>query len=714
MGSARTVPERLPETLPVLPEQVALQAQSWQWTQTTGESTHIEIRADGFSQGAEGGGTDLQGVLLKIFHVDSGTYDRVESAAMSMAEDGALYSDGETFITVGVPVAGGGSPVAVTTSGVAFQPDGNQVRTERSVRYEFKDGSGRSEGASYDAGAGTLRMESQAYLERFQTGRDSPTTRIWAGTLLHSERDGRIELSGGVRIEQDTRWLKCESGSIWLDRGRVRRVEAEQALGGGNADGQESRFAATRLRIDFDPEGRVERLHGRGVAEFESSSPEQRLLVRGGVLTMRFLPGQRPNENELRVIEVSEAAQTRLTSLADGNLAKIEAEALVLRLAQGRPALERIEASERGRLEQYPANAPSPARVFEADTIHLAFDSSRLERLAGQGNAHLLQRPSAPGSLPLRTWSEAVQASFSPDTGEMLAIHQDGAFRFEEESRSGRAREARVEAGGTLVELRGAASIAAAGSSVSARRILLERATGKLEAEGAVTAAFDLASGEAPAGMQVGLFAAGEPVYVAAERLVSDPERALLEYRGRARLWQQRNRIDADSIVIDQNAQALSARGNVAMAWPEREPETGAPPAELSAWAAALRYEESTRTARFSGNAGFQRGGLRVRAAELQAALGEGGQGGGFESMVASGAVRLAEGSGAGLRGFADRMEYRPAQAEMVLAGQPARIVNSDGSESQGASLTYRTAGDSLLVLGQGAERAYSYRPPAR
>ena len=37
-----------------------------------------------------------------------------------------------------------------------------------------------------------------------------------------------------------------------------------------------------------------------------------------------------------------------------------------------------------------------------------------------------------------------------------------------------------------------------------------------------------------------------------------------------------------------------------------------------------------------------------------------------------------------------------------------------DGTESEGASLTYRIAGDRLLVLGQRAERAYTYRPASR
>ena len=62
-----------PDPLPVLPKEIAAQSQSWRWTQTTGDSTHIEVSAEDFAQASDGLETDLRGVVLKIFREESGT-----------------------------------------------------------------------------------------------------------------------------------------------------------------------------------------------------------------------------------------------------------------------------------------------------------------------------------------------------------------------------------------------------------------------------------------------------------------------------------------------------------------------------------------------------------------------------------------------------------------------------------------------------------------
>ena len=91
-----------PGRLPVLPKEIAAQSHSWRWTQTTGDSTHIEVSAEDFAQASDGLETDLRGVVLKIFREDTGTYDLVKSPAMRMLADGSLYSDGETVISIGL------------------------------------------------------------------------------------------------------------------------------------------------------------------------------------------------------------------------------------------------------------------------------------------------------------------------------------------------------------------------------------------------------------------------------------------------------------------------------------------------------------------------------------------------------------------------------------------------------------------------------------
>lgn len=715
LGSTRTNTRVTPELLPMLPKELAAQAQSWRWTQTTGDSTHIEVIADDFVQDAEGTETDLRGVVLRIFHVSSPSYDRVESAAMRMLEDGRLFSEGETTITLGIPQDGGEeSSVVVATSGVTFDPGNNRAHTDRDVRYRFRDAAGRSLGATYDAGSGTLQMHSQAYLERHGSSQGMPDTRIWAGELRYSEQAAQITLLGGARIERGPRWLESKKCLLWLDEGRLSRLEATEALGGEDAVGQQSRFATRRLRASFGSGGGLERLHGHGDTKFESSRGRTRLTIRAGIMDLSYSSAESAEESELRRVEARESAQADMGVFEEeGFRNSLQSEVLVLHMASGGVAVDRVETLQRGRLEQRAQEGKYPSRTLEADHVQVNFvPGNRIEAVTGQGDAHLVQRASQGGAIELRTWSEQLMAFFDSDTGNIVEIRQSSGFRFEEDTRWGRAADARFDVARGIVVLEGKAAVSGQGSTVSAQWIELARATGRLEAEGEVAAAQGKSGEDDNTVPGVGLFSSREPLYGAADVLRSDPDSGRVEYRGRARLWQQDHRLDADVITIDRSARSLAAEGRVSMTWSEPGSRSSKEPTTVSVRAAAMRYQVPTRIARFMEQVDFRRGGIRVRADGLQAVLKAEGPSGRLETALASGAVQIAElAEDGGSRGMGDEALYRPAASEIVLTGQPARIVSVDGAETRGASLTYRTAGDRLLVLGQGAERAYSYRP---
>ena len=212
----------------------------------------------------------------------------------------------------------------------------------------------------------------------------------------------------------------------------------------------------------------------------------------------------------------------------------------------------------------------------------------------------------------------------------------------------------------------------------------------------------------------MGMFAGQQPVFLAAGAMVSDPESQTLEYQNGARLWQGRNRVDADSILIDQASNSITARDAVEAAWVADGGNASDPDSLSIVRSGLMRYDAQTGLARFEGAVDFRRQGMRVLAGELQTALGADGGKAGMRA-VAVGSVRIADPpDGTGHRAFGDRAEFDAAESEVALVGQPARILMPDGTESEGASLTYRIAGDRLLVLGQGEERAYTYRPASR
>ena len=714
---SRTTSDRdLIESLPVLPAEVAAQSQRWQWTQTSGDSTRIEVSADDFVQGSDGNRTDLRGVVLKIFRDDDGSLDRVESAAMRMLAGGDLYSEGETVITLGVKEdASGGQPTVVTTSGVTFRPGASSASTDQAVRYRFAGGEGRSAGAVYDAGTGTLRMLSDVHMERFGEGADQPSTVIRAGGLRYSEREARIELTGGARIEQGGRWLDCETGVIRLVDGRIRRIDGFAARGGEAVGDRRTRFAAQHMESEFGADGGILHISGRDGTEFASVESGQRVEVRGAAVDLHYESVPESDVSALRRVAASGSARASVEPSESGGLNTIESESLLLLLRPGSSQIEQVETLEPGVLRQAASEADGSSRTLEAGRIRLRFGAAGgLERLtAGQG-AQFLQRSADPASADLRTWSDTLQATLDPATSEITSLRQSGSFRFEEDARRGAADRAQFDPAGGELELDGAASVSGAGSVLSARHITVDRASGRVEARGDVTGSLVQAEPAADDTVPTGLFSADQAVYFSAGALTSDPEAESLQCRDGARLWQGGNRVDADLISIDQASQRITARANVAATWVDGRAEGAEQDSTATVRSEEMLYAEETGTARFSGAVDFRRQGMRVLSDALETALGNHGEGA-AESAVASGTVRIAEpADGSGHRGFADRAEFRSAQSEVVLTGEPARIVAPDGTASEGGSLTYRLSGDSLLVLGHGGERAYTHRPASR
>ena len=716
LGSRTEAERPSAQTLPVLPEDLSAQSQSWRWTQTTGDSTRIEVSADDFVQGSDGLTTDLRGVVLKIFRLETEKVDRVESAAMRMLADGSLFSDGETLITLGIPVSGGsGRPVEVATSGVTFHPAANSASTDRRVDYQFTDGAGSSVGAAYNATTGVLRMTSDVRFERFGENPQQPSTTIRAGSLRYAEEGARIDLAGYARIEQGAGWLECDSGVVLLSEGRIERIDGINARGGESVLDRRTVFSAPRLEAEFGDDGDLARSRGSGGAKLESAEAGQRIEVRADAVDLAYETQPESSSSRLRRIEARGAAHASMYPSEHGATNTLESESMTLFLRRGTAQIERVESVGRGTLRQLPRTGDLASRTLVAGDIRMAFGTAgSLERLAARYGTQLLQRPADQAASELRTWSDTLDARFDPDTSEVAELRQSGNFRFEEDTRRGKADSARFELDGGELELQGRARVTTEGGDLSARQIVLDRASGRVSARGDVTGFLirdpDAAEQSGPAGM----FSDQQPVFLAAGELVSDPESQTWEYRNGARLWQGRNRVDADSIVIDQASNQISARDNVEAAWAEGDGNaSGAAPLSIVR-SDRMRYEAQAGVARFEGAVDFRRQGMRVLADELQTALGAGGEDA-EPRAVAAGSVRIADPpDGSGHRAFGDRAEFDTAASEVVLTGQPAKILMPDGTESEGGSLTYRIAGDRLLVLGRRAERAYTYRPASR
>jgi lipopolysaccharide transport protein LptA len=280
------------------------------------------------------------------------------------------------------------------------------------------------------------------------------------------------------------------------------------------------------------------------------------------------------------------------------------------------------------------------------------------------------------------------------------------------------------------IDLKNRAEAWDANSRTSADHLTLDQQSGDFLARGRVASVYHekaaSAAGDAAATKardSGDLFSTAEPVYATAERMASNQRSGLLEYHGKARLWQGADRIEAEEIRIERRQKKLTARGNVVSVIGRKDsPQEGASrtmsgaeggkPIEVRA--DSMQYEEAARRVEYDGRVELKRGALLVQSRELDAWLAPPGDTANrLEKAAAHGEVKVLEAAAAGAagrRGFGKRAEYYPGEERVVLEGDPARVVNPRQDTTQGSKLTYFLNDDRLLVLGSPQQRSYSLR----
>lgn len=693
---------------------VASRSGAWTWDQSSGGSAKVSVSADGFRQAVKGDGMELSGVRLRIYEEDEKAFNRVETdaAVFDIASD-RFESSQETVITLGVPAddpeSRSPSLTRIVTPSAVFDTKGGAGHTDGVTEYFFDGGRGRSVGAAYDSARKYFHMQSQARVERFASGQGGTATVIEAGELFYLENDQRVDLRNGTSLVRGGRRVDAAEATVTLAGGVVRRIDALDATGVDSSGGRQVQFETPALTVYYSEKQTIERALGSNGAKLRSTGSAQRLEAEGREIDMLYRTPEGASESELNEAFLKGGAEIRVAPIQIGaERRKVTSEWIRLKMKPGGENLEYLETLERGRAELIQPTSGTQ-RTLHADRIRADYGPTNvMTDLAAQGAVELTSRPADQTRPPLKTWSGALEADLDPATGEMRRLKQWTDFRFVQGDRSGDAGEAEYDPSAQLMTLSTRARILDTAGSVSAHRIVLNEAEGRLRAEGNVSTVYQQASGDEQA---VGLFASSDASYATALKMTSDDKTGIVEYSGDARLWQGANRIEADLIRIDRKAKKLHAEGAV-VSFLHEEGEGSLPDSLVEVRADHLDYSDAERVAQYRGSVRFKREALRVESEELDAQLAEdeGGQEAStIETAEARGSVRISDVE-TGREGRSIYALYRPGDSSVVLRGKPATVSNAQGEETRGAELTYLIDGDSLRVSGEGKDRAYTYR----
>jgi lipopolysaccharide export system protein LptA len=730
-----------------IPRNLDSKASRWTWSQSSANERKVEIHADTVEQIRDTTLLQLRGVELLIYRSDSQSYDRIVSDSARFDGE-TLYSEGEVTVLLGLMEGdsgrGGSQPTKIRSTGVTFQSKTGVASTDRYTEYEFEGGVGHSVGSFYDSVHRYFRMNSEAYVERRASTPGQPPLQIRAGELTYYEVDQRVDLKKGAALDRGGQKLDAAEAFVHLDEGVIRLITATDARGEQRQASRIVRFETPRLDARYSPQQVLEHINGRGPSVMTSASETSVIRAQGDQIDLNYQTPEGTLESVLRETYVSESAFLEAkpgpdSTTKNGQIRRISSEILHLKMDDAGEDMEFVETLKRGRLDLMPVEPDGSRDVLEADRIKMFYAAgNRMEKLQAAGSVSLERQPQVQvagskagrkAAPPLHTFSGGLLGEFDPDSGDLRVLRQWGDFRFEQGDRHGRAQEAQFDLAANQIELRNQAEVWDPNSRTSANHLTLDENSGDFTAQGGVASVYqEENTGESGSGTgETGgdLFTPSEPVYATAERMVSNQRSGLLEYHGKARLWQGTDRVEAQQIRIERHQRKLTAEGNVVSVIAERDEDPAADPGAHRTGAAAsgrpvqvradaMQYEEATRRVDYDGHVELQRDALRVKAQELDAWLAPPGQAGNrLEKAVARGSVEIVETTthAKPLRwGFGEQAQFHPAEDKVILAGEPARVINARQDTTRGSELTYYLNDDRLLVLGSPQERSYSLR----
>jgi lipopolysaccharide export system protein LptA len=700
---------------------VQASGQDWIYRKEDGGIPIVEIRArDMEREEGEGARILLKGVELRLFHKSGAEFDLVKSASAEFGEaEGALYSDGEVEITLGVPADGGpkGRLLSIRSSRVRFDAASGRATTDAPASFVFDLGDGEAVGAAYDPATRELELNSQIVLR--WRGR-SPQTKpmvIEAGRLLYRERESKVFLSPWARLRRDQLTLDGEETEVTLEQGSIRMVTARNAQGSDEDPSRRLKFGASELRLDLTEKSEIEKITGTGKARLEAQTEGGLTTARADQVAMDFQIRDKNSILTRTVVNGSSVLESKPAPRPgqpprSQRILRSETVEMIMR-ADGEE-IETVQTHSPGSIDLVPGRPSDPRRHMTAERMWMNYGAkNQLKSFRAVQVATRTLKPAQKGKSeppPALTWSKDMTAAFDEDSGEVTRIEQWNNFRYREGDQEATAAKATLEQAGNLIHLEGSARAWDKTGSVQADKIVMHQETGDFTADGSVTSS-RMPDRKASSG---GMLAQDEPVQATAARMVSTERNRKVVYEGGAMLWQSSNRLQAQRVEIDRGQQRLHAAGGVVSQFLDKKPDAKkkAEPVLTIVRAATLDYSDKDKLALYKGGVRLVRDGMDVKSSQLRAYLKENKEGSDDSSLdraFADGAVEIFQAQpGRTRRGSAEHAEYYVADERVVLRGGHPQMIDSVKGATRGKQLTYWANNDSLQVDGAETQPAVS------
>jgi len=654
----------------------------------------------------------------------------------------------------------GADSVTIVTTGLSFDQNTGIASTDQKVQFWFARGQGSAKGADYDPQTQQLTLRSAVEFALLDVAIEPPRTprpefpqtsrslvreersasmgdnnealtHIRAGNLRFQEGQSSVHLGGPVELIRNTRRLQAGESEILLDeRRQARRIRLEGGvLGVDQSADRAAEVRARRAFLDLSERGKLQDLQleedvnwtssiggskREGSAqrvELSYSEPagllERIVAIQDARVVLRDAPGPSSSATGSASVTAGRRTLSQGPVLGAGTQT-LAGQRIEMTMAPDGETLRQVSTRSRSTLELVPYSPSEDPWRVEGEEFDMGFDpAGNLTRFAAERTVRVIaDSPNRPSARRIST-SDHFTATLDPRARSIARIEQWGRYQYQDAEKQARAERADYSGEREVIVLRGEAVVWNATGKLSANRIALDNATGNVQAEGNVSTTY-LPTPRSEASDSL-------PIHAVAERLQYDSTTGKAEYQGHVRLWQGNSLLEAGWVELDRRQRQLEARGKVYSVFTQLPVKHAKGSAENRSARAGetepteirsedLLYKEDERRATYRGEVRMRSASATVHSGELEVffAPPAGGatvtESGRIERAVASREVVILD---SGRKATADRAEYFPEEARVLLFGKPATVTDPQRGNTRGVRLTYRMGDDRIFVEGE-------------
>ncbi|HEY3928229.1 MAG TPA: LPS export ABC transporter periplasmic protein LptC [Candidatus Koribacter sp.] len=686
-----------------------------------GGRTVYKISAKKATQYKDSGKATLQDVNIIVYGRDASRFDQIYGANFEYdTKSGNVVAHGEVDIDLEANTEGPKrpdqatptelkNPIHLKTSNLVFNQKTGQAHTDDPIEFHVPQANGTARGVDYDSHTNQLTLLRDVHILTIGT-----VSRTLVARHAVVTKEPRRAVLSSVTLTQPDSTITSDVVTVYFRSDNT----VSQILGDGHIEADNNgansyQVTAAKGNLEFGNANDLKLVTLSDGTQFRSSGERPMHGFSNRMIT-HF--GANTQAQSVRLEENAHVIQDPAASgpAREQQRTEVVADALNINLRDGKtPSKATTEGAAHVNLDQAPSkDQPATATVVNAGRFFADFSpEGHINHILGVPNVKVVSiAQNQPDKV---STSDKLEVFYNPQ-GEVSNVVQQGHFTYaemlpKEGDRTATADQAHYTPLDDLLHLTGSPRVVDGGMAMTASAVSINRRTGEAVGDGDVKTTYSDLKPQPNGAM----LASSDPIHVTAKHMVAHRSSGIALYTGGSRLWQAANIVQAPTIEFDRDNRSLIAQGSanqsgfpVTSVFVQKDKTGKLSPVNIASH--KLTYVDSERRARYDGGivAHSTDGTLTASSADIY--LKQSGAATNvaqptpsqLDRIVCTGNVVISQ---PGRRGSGDQLTYFGDEAKYVLTGGNPQIYDAEHGTVRGATLTFFSNDDRVLVEGSKA-----------